>query len=335
MNSRREQVWVGTFVVIAVVVLVGVVLSVSGAFGKEGITHRAYFKFASGLAPAAPVRYGGFLAGKVARLRVDPEDSTRIEIEFNVGPDIPVKTDSVAKITTLGALGESYLEVTTGTKNSPLAPPGSVIKSHEMTAIADIGDMIGGLVPTADQVLENLNSRLAEMKVTIANVNDLLGEQNRKNIGGSLEAMNSMLADSRPKVSATLSNVQTASEKLSPVMTNVQTAVAKIAPLLDDLKVTIQQANDALGRVDAILTENQPDIRASLENARKMLSGAAQLVELLNNTMDRNTENLDGTLVNVREATDNLKEMTDILKRKPSVLIRGETGKDRQPGSTN
>jgi len=107
-----------------------------------------------------------------------------------------------------------------------------------------------------------------------------------------------------------------------------------MAPLLDDLKGTIKQANQALGSVDAMLAENRPDIRASMENTRKTLNTALQLVELLKGTMDRNTENLEETLVNVREATDNMRDLTDTLKRKPSVLIRGETGKDRQPGST-
>src|SRR5689334_12985122 len=104
MSSGREQVAVGTFVVIASLVLIFVVLSVSGAFGEKGITHKTYFRYASGLAMAAPVRYGGFLAGKIEKLRVDPSDSTRIEIVFSVHPDIPVKTDSVARITALGAL---------------------------------------------------------------------------------------------------------------------------------------------------------------------------------------------------------------------------------------
>jgi phospholipid/cholesterol/gamma-HCH transport system substrate-binding protein len=334
MDNRREQVWVGTFVVIAAGVLVGVVLSVSGAFGKEGVTHRAYFKFASGLASAAPVRYGGLLAGKVERLRVDPGDSTRIEIEFSIGPEIPVKTDSVAKITSLGALGESYLEISTGTKEAPPAPPGSVLRSKEMTAIADIGDMIGQLTPNVERVLLSLNDRLTEMKVTIANVNDLLGEPNRKNVSASLANVHAMLAESRPKLSATLTNVQTATDRLPPVMANVQAASEKVAPLLDDLKGTIKQANAALGRIDAVLVENRPDIRASMENSRKTLAAAAQLMELLNKTMERNAENLEETLVNVREATSNMKEMTDTLKRKPSMLIRGETGRDRQPGVT-
>ena len=200
-------------------------------------------------------------------------------------------------------------------------------------AISDLGDMIGGMVPTADDVMSSLNDRLGEMKVTIANVNDLLGRAEPEKHQRQPDEHNAMLADSRPKVSATLTNVQTATEKLSPVWPTSHTASEKFAPLLDDLKGTIKQANDALANVDAILVENRPDIKAAMEQTRKMLNSVSELVDTLKNTMDRNTDNLDETLANVRVATDNMKEMTDTLKRKPSVLIRGETGKDRQPGS--
>jgi phospholipid/cholesterol/gamma-HCH transport system substrate-binding protein len=332
VKGNREQVWVGIFVLIAVGVLVSVVLAVSGTFSKKGIAHKAYFRYAAGLAPGAPVRYGGLQAGRIVALRVDPQDSTRIEVDFDVDPGIPVKTDSLAKITALGALGENYLEITTGAKDSPLMAPGSVLKSKEMVAIADLGDMISGLVPTADQALQNLNGRLAEMKQTVAQVNDLLNDQNRKNIGSGLGTLNAMLAENRPKVAATLDNVQTASDKLSPVLANAQTASDKVAPLLDDLKGTVKQANDTLAHADAMLAENRPDIRAAMVDVRKMLTAATAMVEQLQDTADRNTDNLDETLANVRAATDNMQQLTDALKRHPSVIIRGETGKDRRPG---
>jgi phospholipid/cholesterol/gamma-HCH transport system substrate-binding protein len=280
------------------------------------------------------VRFGGFLAGKVDKLRVDPGDSTRIEVEFRVRPEIPVKTDSVAKITVLGALGEPYLEITTGTKEAPLSPPGSTLQSRDLKALADLGDSISELLPVANKVMGNLNDRLTEMKVTIANVNDLLGEPNRKNIAGSLTNLNGMLAETRPKVSVTLSNVQAATEKMPALMANFHTASEKVAPLLDDLKGTIKQANETMAHVDAILAENRPDIRTSMDQTKKTLANASQLVDLLHNTLERNTDNLDEILVNVRIATDNMKDLTDSLKRKPSLLIRGETGKDRQPGVT-
>jgi phospholipid/cholesterol/gamma-HCH transport system substrate-binding protein len=332
MNSRREQALVGIFVLIAVALLVGTVLAVSGTFGKKGVTHRAYFKYAGGLVSAAPVRYGGFLAGRIESLRVDPQDSTRIEIDFTTRDEIPVKTDSVAKITSLGALGESYLEVTTGTKDAPLAPPGTVLRSQEMVGIGDLADRINTLIPTANEVMQNLNNRLVEMKVTLAEVNDVLGDKNRKNISDGLGTLNGMLAETRPKLAKTLDNVQTASNRFEPVMKNVQTATDQIAPLLDDFKKTIKQANDALAHIDAVVVENRPDIRAAMTEIRKTLATASEVVEILRNTLDRNTDNLDETLSNIRNASENMRQLTDTLNRHPSVLLHGETGKDRKPG---
>src|SRR5260370_41959025 len=104
MKSRGEQVWVGLFVLVASALLIATVLLVSGAFRGGDIPHRAYFKFAGGLEPGAAVRFGGMKAGSVKAVHVDGEDSTRIEVDFNVARDIPLKADSVAKITSLRAL---------------------------------------------------------------------------------------------------------------------------------------------------------------------------------------------------------------------------------------
>ena len=318
MNSKREQAWVGLFVLIAAALLIGTVLAVAGTFSVSGVSHHAYFKSAGGLLPGATVRYAGMKAGRVEAVRVDPQDSTRIAVAFTVGHAIPVKTDSVAKITSLGPLDENYVEVGTGTKEAPLAPPGSEVKSVATVGIADLGDMIGNLAPVAQQVLQNLNQRLTELQVTVARVNDLLNDRNRTNVSEGLGTLNAMLAEDRPKVSATLSNVQAAS--------------AKIGPLLDDLKITMKQANDALSHVDSVVVENRQDIRAAVVELKQTLLTASSLMEQLKNTMDRNTDNIDEILVNLRITTENAKQLTDSLKTRPSVLIRGDTVKDRKPG---
>jgi phospholipid/cholesterol/gamma-HCH transport system substrate-binding protein len=332
MKGSRQQVWVGVFVLIVVLLLIGVVTSVSGAFASKGIPHRTYFRYAAGMAPGTPVRYGGLLVGRLNRLRVDPQDSTRIEVDFEVAPEIPVKTNSLAKITTLGMLGENYLEITTGTKDAPMAQAGSILQSREAVTMADLTDLVGGMAPTVDQVLHSLNDRLAEVKVTVAAVNDLVGESNRKNIAASLNSVNGMLAENRPTLKKTLDNVHGATEKLQPIMTNVHGASEKIAPMLDDLKVTIAQANQTLAHVDAMMAENSPDIRLAMGQLNKTLGSASVTVNLLQKTLDRNTENLDDLLVNLRETTENMNQLTDALKRNPSLLIRGETAKNRKPG---
>jgi phospholipid/cholesterol/gamma-HCH transport system substrate-binding protein len=318
MSSRGEQVWVGLFVLVAAALLIGTVLSLTGTFSRGNIPHRSYFKFAGGLEPGAAVRYGGMKAGSVQGIRVDPNDSTRIEVDFNVSPDIPLKTDSVAKIASLGALGDNYVEVTTGTRQAPLAAPGSVVRSAQSVSFSDLGDMVGNLEPMVQQVLQKLNERLDELQVTVARANDLLNDRNRANISASLGNVNGMLAEDRPRIRATLDNVQTAS--------------ARLTPLLDDLKKTMAQANDALGHIDAVVLENRQDLRASVVELRQTLVTASSVVDQIDRTLDYNVDNIDQTLENIRATTENLKDLTESLKRRPYTLIRPANPKERKPG---
>jgi len=318
MNNKREQALVGLFVLIAAALLIGTILAVSGTFSSGGNPFHSYFKSAGGVVPGAVVRYAGMKAGKVDAVHVDPKDSTRIEIDFRVNPNTPVKKDSIAKITTLGALSDNYVEIGAGTNGSPLAPPGSELKSVETIGIGDIGDMIGGLAPLATQVMQNLNQRLTELQVTIVRVNDLLNDKNRENIGNSLGNLNAMLADSRPKVSASLVNIQAAS--------------AKLVPVLDNLKVTMNEANTTLSHIDALVVENRQDIRTIVIELKGTMLTASELVEQLKNTTDNNTDNIDQIITNLRQTTENMRELTESLKANPSELIRRNNPKDRKPG---
>ena len=318
MKPRREQVWVGLFVLVAAGLLIATVLSVAGTFSRGGISHRAYFKFAGGLESGAAVRFGGMKAGSVEAVHVDPEDSTRIEVDFRVARDIPLKADSVSKITSLGALGDNYLELTTGTREAPLAAPGSVVKSGESVTFSDLGEMAGALQPMIKQVLQKLDQRLDELQVTVARANDLLNDRNRANISASLGNVNAMLAENRPKLSTTLNNVRKASDQL--------------APLLEDFKKTMAQTRDALDHIDAVVLENRQNLRASVAQLRQTLVTATAVMDQLDRTLDYNADNIDQTLENIRATTQNLKELTATLKRRPYTLVRAEKSPERKPG---
>jgi phospholipid/cholesterol/gamma-HCH transport system substrate-binding protein len=318
MNSRSEQVWVGLFVLVATALLIGTVLAVTGTFSRGNVPHRAYFKFAGGLEQGGAVRFGGMKAGSVQKVHVDPDDPTRIEVDFNVGQDIPLKTDSVAKISSLSPLGDNYVELTEGSRQAAAAAPGSEVRSAESMSFSDLGDMASELQPMVRQVLENLNQRLDQLQVTLNRTNDLLNDRNRANISASLGNVNAMLAEDRPKVSATLSNVQSASAQLNP--------------LLDDLKKTMAQANDALGHVDAVVLENRQDLRSAVTELRQTLGTASSVVDQLDRTLDYNADNIDATLENIRVTTQHLRDLTEALKRRPYTLIRAVSPAERKPG---
>jgi phospholipid/cholesterol/gamma-HCH transport system substrate-binding protein len=336
MDATRERTLVGLFVVAATALLIGSVAAISGGIGSTGVPHHSYFKYAGGVQPGAAVRFGGLLVGKVDRVRIDPANTTRIEIHFVVDRDAPIKTDSAATITTLGPLTDNYIEITTGTQGAPLLPPGAPIPSTEMFGLSQIGDAIGAMLPDVKQALLKVNTSLDGLQVTLARANDLLNDRNRATIAHSLSSADQLLSETRPKVNQSLDNVNKllsdAQPKVSASLSNIQELTTKLTPLLDDVKKVSARADDTLAHVDATLVENRSDVRASVTSLRDSLAKSTQLLDRLNQALDQNTDNIDELLDNIRISTENLKGLTETLRSSPSSLIRGLKVEDRKPG---
>jgi len=336
MKANHERTLVGLFVLIAGGLLFVTLLELSGGVGNPTVAHRTYFKFAGGVQPGAPVRFGGLAVGKVTRVRVDPANSTRIEIDISVNKDAPLKTDSVAKITTLGPLTDNYVEISTGSEGAPRAQPGSSMQTTEAFGLPQLSDAAQTMVPEVQKALQKLNQNLDGLQVTVARANDLLSDGNRKNIASSLSGIAQTVAEARPKVADSLDNFNgmlvDARPKVSASLTNVQQLTAKLEPVLDDLKTATARANDTLAHVDATLVENQPDIRASIAGLRETVAKSSVLLDQFSQTLDQNSDNIDGLLENMRITAENLRALTETVARSPASLIRGVKTSERRPG---
>jgi phospholipid/cholesterol/gamma-HCH transport system substrate-binding protein len=319
MESRREQAFVGLFTLVAAALLVAVVFLLSGTFGSGTITYRAYFKNAGGLSPGAEVRYaGGPPVGRVEKVASDPQNSTRMQVDFAVQPSVPVKTDSIAEITSVSPLGDNFLGIVPGTLDAPRAQKDAVLKSIEYTSLADVAAMISQLGPNANVLIGNLNDRVVALKDTMDRINDVLSAQNRQNISGSLASLNGMLAENRANLRSTLSNVNATS--------------AKLAPLIDDFRKTAAQANDTLAHADAMIGEDRPDLKKAIGDLRTSLASVQSLTAQLDNTLGANNENLDEIIDNLRHITENMNEFTETIKTRPYTLIRASGLKAHEPG---
>jgi len=336
MDAVRERTLVGLFVLIAGGLLLGSIMVISGGLGGATVSHRAYFKFAGGVQAGAPVRYGGMLVGKVQRVRVDPGNSTRIEIEVTVRQDAPLKTDSVAKISTLGPLTDNYIEITTGSESAALAEPGSTLLSAEAFGLPQLGDAAQAMMPDVQRALQKLNQNLDGLQVTLSRANDLLNDHNRANIAGTLNNLEHMVAEVRPKANESLDNLNgllaETRPKVAASLTNVQELTTRLGPLLDSLSTTTARANETLGHVDSTLMENRTDIRAAVTGLRDTLAKSTELLTQLNQTLDQNSANIDDLLDNIRMTTENLRTLTETLMHSPASLIRGIRVPDRKPG---
>lgn len=320
--TKREEVLVGIFVIVAAALLVATLFSLTGFLGRGEVPYRAYFKDAGGLRPGAEVRYaGGPPVGRVSEVHSDPTDSSRMEIDFRLRPNVPVKTDSLVSITSVSPLSDNFLAVAPGSKDAPRAPAGSALKSSEYVGFADLESQLNDLEPKAEELLTNLNERVKELQVTVARVNDLLNDRNRANLSATLSNLRGTLAENRPAVHDTLKNIDAASAKLGPV--------------LEDFRKTVAQAREALNHVDMTVAENRPDLRASIVDLRKALENADQLTDQLNGTLNANSGNLDDILQNFRDASENLKDFTETIKERPYTLLRSSAPKARRPGQAD
>lgn len=317
--GKREEVYVGAFMLIAAALLVVTLLWLTGFFGRGQANYTAYFKSAGGLHPGSEVRYaGGPSVGRVSRVHSDPNDSSRMEIEFGVQPGVPIKTDSVVSITSISPLGDNFLAIAAGSRSAPRAPAGSVLNSKPYVGFADLESQLNDLGPQAKELLANLNDRVKELQVTVARVNDLVNARNRANLAATLDNLRGTLEENRPALHDTLKNVDAATAKLGPVM--------------DDFKKTVAQAQQALGHLDVTVTENRPDLRASIAELRTALANADSLTDQLNGTLNANSGNLDDIIANFRDASENLKEFTEGIKERPYTLLRSSEPKRRNPG---
>src|SRR5258705_9877736 len=317
MGAKREQAMVGLFVLIAGAVLVATVFVLSGAFGGSASSYRAYFPFAGGLEPGATVRYaGGPKVGRVEKLQLGPKDPSRIEITFSVKSGLPVKTDSHVRIMSLSPLGDNHLEIVPGTEKAALAATGSVLPSVAYVDFNALTAKINDLAPQAQELLKSLNDRAVELKVTVERINDLMNDQNRANLAGTLAETRGMLAENRAPVRSTVQHLNSASEKLEP--------------LLQDLRKTSAQANEALSHVDSLVGENRADIREAVVELRKSLTTITDLSGKLDQMLDVNSENIDELLENLRHVSQNLKEFTNTIKTRPYTLIRSSTPREHK-----
>jgi phospholipid/cholesterol/gamma-HCH transport system substrate-binding protein len=323
MAQRSEEIKVGSLVVVAGLLFLGTLAFVGGVnvLRRKQVNYVTYFKFAGGLDPGSVVRFAGRKVGHIQSADFDPQDTTRIIVRLKVLAGTPVRTDSTAMISSLGFLGDNYVEISAGSKNAPFLPPGSEIGAKEVVQVADVINNANELVLNANQLVGTLGPKLGTVvdsaNQLALNLRKITGPQAQQHFDRILANVDDMLVETRPPLRRTLANVDAAS--------------AKVGPAIDKTDVTLDNANTMTKNLNQVIIENRAEIHEVLLTLRAALVDARGLVVNLDDTVQGNRDNLAETLENIRVASQNVKELTDSLKRRPNSLVFYKEAKDRQP----
>lgn len=128
MQSKKSEVWVGAFMLIALCAVIFICLKVADirSFGSAP-TYRIYADFDNigGLKADSPIKVGGVVIGRVNSITLDKNYTPRVAMDidqkYNEIPD----TSSLA-VRTSGLLGEQYLALNLGFQDPDMGT--SIIK---------------------------------------------------------------------------------------------------------------------------------------------------------------------------------------------------------------
>jgi phospholipid/cholesterol/gamma-HCH transport system substrate-binding protein len=321
--QKSEEIKVGSMVVFSGLLFLVTLALIGGAnvLRNKQVTYTTHFKFAGGLDPGSVVRFAGRKVGTVQEVDLDPQDSTQVLVRLRVAARTPVRTNSTARISSLGLLGDNYVEVSPGTKQAPRLPPGSDISSLEIVQIADVINNANQLVLNANQLVGTLGGQIQTVVDNVnqlaLNLKNMTGPQAQQHFDRILANVDEMLVETRPPLKRTLANLDA--------------ATAKVGPAIDKADVTLDNTSALTKNLNQVVLENRGDIHEALLNLRGALVDARRLIVNLDDMVQSNRESLDETLENIRATSQNLRQFTNTLKQRPSSLVFYKEAKDRQP----
>ncbi len=289
MEPRVNYILVGIFVIVLTMAAIVVALWLASDIRLTRYhSYRTYFHDSvAGLNPNAPVKYRGVNVGRVEKMRIDPEDPTRIEVMMDIAADTPIRSDTYALLKLQGLTGIAYIELEGEGKGEPLPSP-----------------MPDGSVPTIasrSSAYNRLEEALGRAALTVEEVGRRMSRLlNRQNIDSfqhslqNLEQVTTLLDHDKERFDSILANAQTFSsdlalagrslpelmkkvdrlvvdyDRLSREISAAAVTVTKLGERIEetaqktgqDLQATIQHLDTALGRLAAEISQTAREVRA-------------------------------------------------------------------------
>jgi len=288
--KRRDEVTVGAFITVAVIVLILGTLWLARGGLKSGYPLYTRFQWGQNLKQGQPVLLAGVTIGYVGDVKLRPG---YLDVMLSVDDQYKIPKGSSATVKAVGIFGDVAVALTPPTpmpaaSYSPgdTVPPGP--PSADINEIMDRADSIARTVSVLmnamqKQVVEagtlnDIHKTIASTAALSAQLQQMLAEQNRNatrtmnafadaatNISASADRV-SRLADSA-QISASLVNIRQATENTARLTANLDSTNMAIRTLL----AQIQNGNGTLGKLasDSMLYS---DMRHLLQRADSLLA---------------------------------------------------------------
>jgi phospholipid/cholesterol/gamma-HCH transport system substrate-binding protein len=313
----REEIKAGAVVLGSLGVLVALIVLVSrGGFQSTPVEYRIEFASVGGLEEGAQVRLGGVKVGRVLRVVPPGQASPRVQVTVGLRKDVVLRAGTEASLTTLGLVGEHYIELSNPKPGPGEIPPGGLIAAREQPSLSE-------LVVGAREMGEAAKAMLARIQEVVDGpVRDFVQRASRAMDSGdrALRGLEQTLS---------LENREHLRKSLAAVSAVLEENRAPLRTAVADLGTLVQKMDEAVDPKGGDLKGTLTIMKADLERTREVLDNMDRAITNFDRAVTGNLEAFEETLANLRRASQNARELTQSLKERPWQALFPAPLKDR------
>ncbi|HEV2391657.1 MAG TPA: MlaD family protein [Verrucomicrobiae bacterium] len=308
-NSLETRL--GIFVALAVIAAVLILEIVGGVERFErGYELKALFNTVQDLKESDRVKMAGVEVGRVSSISLD-ETNNKVLVVMKLREGVKVRTDSVATVKFTGLMGQNFVSLDFGTRNAPIATPGTMLATQEQPDLSAVMAKIDNVATG----VENLTKSFTGDKI-----DNLLGpftdflKANRVPLTATianLQAVSSQIAQGKGTVGKLIYD-DTLYNSAYTAVTNLQETATQINLTVADARKVVDQVNAGQGTVgkllhdDTLYRETTDSMTNLKEILQKINQGQGSVGKLVN---DQDLyKNAKLTLQKLDQATEGLED---------------------------
>jgi len=335
-------------VAVCLIIFAIAIILISGQIGfitRKYMLH-AYFPTAEGLRPGSEVDLAGIPVGTVKATRIspyqDPRRSVEIDLKIMRKYQDQIRADSVANQTTVGLLGDSFIDITRGSQNQPVMPDGGIIKSSQEADIKQVEANANDVVTNLNQLSKQLNDITNQITQGRGSIGELIYTDTfNKRLNQALVSAQTLVDNVKNGQGtigkfmvdpAVYNKTEATLDRLNQLMDQVQNGQGTLAKLIND-PTLYNQFRDVTAKANTLMD----NINQGQGTLGKLVTDK-QLYDRVNSTMahiDAITERMQqgtGTLGklstdpslfnNLRDSSESLKEFLVEFRKNPRKYLQ-------------
>ncbi|ALO38515.1 ABC transporter permease [Alcaligenes faecalis] len=296
MEPRAHHVLIGVFTLVVAVaaVLFSLWLAKAGQDAETRDYDIVFLEGVRGLSRGSAVQYNGLRVGEVRQLRLDPNDLQRVRAQVSIQASIPIHEDTQARLALAGITGQSVIELSGGTPNSPL-----------LEATGDGLPMIVASPSPLAQLMAGGEELMTQISKLLDNANTFLSSENSQSLSASLQ-----------KLEVLMGQLSTASEGVPSLVKELSQASQQVTTLLSSTQ----------GLVDRQGTQAMNAIQKSMEDFSRATQSLNKLLEQNSAAIGRGAQGLteiEPALRELRQVLAGFRAVTSRLEDNPAGYLLG------------